>query len=51
MTINVQSITITVQILYHKYKSQIDQHYLEWVGEEITSILRYLWQYEYGRGP
>jgi hypothetical protein len=29
----------------------IDRRYQGWVGEIITSIRRYLWQHEYGRGP
>jgi hypothetical protein len=49
-------VTITVQILYHKYESQsyLSQSHViwsEWMGEEITSIRRNLWQHEYGCDP
>jgi hypothetical protein len=47
-------VPITVQLLYYKYKSQNTTEYrsmLSGVGEVITSIQRYLWQHEYGRGP
>jgi hypothetical protein len=32
-----------------EYRS--DRRYLGWVGKIITSLRRYLWQHEYGRGP